>query len=183
VGQELLRLLEQCNPRPPSAGSGTCSAAKSRRRDHTTATGMTIQRIHLFRDACTTRYVRINPPTLFSSSATCCEQSSDSSFISARPRFLPLPEGEGGVRGKATLEQHYVSALKRGVLRSLAARPVVSNFKFSHSDLFPPSAAALEDRTISIGVLRRTGRISIFGFRIWLRLRRVGSIRGLNCCF
>jgi hypothetical protein len=41
----------------------------------------------------------------------CYEHSSDSSFIPALPIVLPLPEGEGGVRGKATLEQRDASAL------------------------------------------------------------------------
>jgi hypothetical protein len=44
--------------------------------------------------------------------STRCEHSNDSSFIPARPVVLPLPEGEGGVRGKATLEQRDAPALK-----------------------------------------------------------------------
>ena len=33
--------------------------------------------------------------------STLCEPRSDPSFISPRPMVLPLPEGEGGVRGNA----------------------------------------------------------------------------------
>src|SRR6185436_7107791 len=92
----------------------------------------------------------------------CCEHNSDSSFISPRSMVLPLPEGEGGVRGKETLEPRDASALN---LASCSHRQHGRWFRlsgFSHSDLFPSSTVALEDRTISIGVLRRTGRISIF---------------------
>ena len=164
---------------------------------------------------CTT--VRLNPPTLFSSSATrgsagtlaprhssssggasepkvalfpltltlspgereqltaCCEHNSDSSFISPRSMVLPLPEGEGGVRGKETLEPRDASALNVATCCHPQHR---SGFHFSHSDLFPPSAVAPEDRAIAINVPRRTGRISIFEFRTWFLCIVVAVLSG-----
>jgi hypothetical protein len=55
--------------------------------------------------------------------STCCEHSSESRFISAPPMVLPLPGGEGGVRGKATLEIRSNSTVKQPTPLSNTAAP------------------------------------------------------------